>query len=54
MIWTPKQLGENFATDLLERGVIGRFDWAEVADAIATAVIEDRLREPQDEEDTLP
>jgi hypothetical protein len=55
VIWTPKQLGANFADNLLERGVIGRFDYAEVADAIATAVMEDRLGgAPQDEEDTLP
>lgn len=54
MIWTPKQLGENFADDLLEMGMIDRRDWTTVADVIATAVVEDRLGGPQDEEDTLP
>ncbi len=54
MIWTPQQLGENFATSLLEMGFINRWDWNDVADEIATAIMEDRLGAPQDEEDTLP
>ncbi len=54
MTWTPKELAENFADDLLERGVINRFDWLDVADAMATAITEDRVGMPRDEEDTLP
>jgi hypothetical protein len=52
MIRTPKQLGEGFARDLVEIGAIEECDWKTAAGVIATAIIEDRLQAPREEEDT--
>jgi hypothetical protein len=52
MIRSPKLLGEGFAGDLLEMGVIEDGDWATVANVIATAIVEDRLQSRRDAKDT--
>jgi hypothetical protein len=52
MIRTPKQLGEGFARDLLEMGVIDDSGWTTAADVIATAIVEDRLQSRRDARDT--
>ena len=52
MIRTPKQLGEGFAGDLLEMGVIEDSGWTTAADVIATAIVEDRLQSRRDARDT--
>ena len=44
MIRSPKALGEGFASDLLELGVIEDAAWTTVANVIATAIEEDRLQ----------
>lgn len=51
MIRTPKQLGEGFARDLVEMGVIEDSGWTSAADVIATAILEDRLQSRRDAKD---